>query len=332
MWRQLRDALNSTGRPIWLYTSPHSGTPGTPVAATGVSAPWHSSHPYAPPPDWDAETIRGLANSMMFQYVNLFDYWYGSHWGSPTSPPGGLITNIDAMVALQQRSGVAKGGSISGPGFWADAQQLEICNFGEQLNAFGGPNPVGMTLEEYRSHYSIWAMFASPMVLGVDLRGLEKRHPKCLAMIKNVALLAIARDSGATPGVLVSQTTNLSAPSVAQTRSSNIVEQIFARNLHDSGGGIAVCFFNRDEKPRRMNISWAALGLPSGPAKRTVRNVWTAESSEAVGGVDATVGKHEIALFRVKTDDDDVFLTESPGGLRAQLHRQGHRRLRFGDP
>ena len=96
MWTDLRDAIvsavtqrelhpcslknllhvqNATGRPIWLYTSPHSGGPQTKVPATGVTAPWHDSHPYAPPLSWPRETKRGLANSMMVQFVNLFDYW-----------------------------------------------------------------------------------------------------------------------------------------------------------------------------------------------------------------------------------------------------------------
>ena len=97
MWTELRDAIvsavtqrelhhpcflknllhvqNATGRPIWLYTSPHSGGPQSQVPATGVTAPWHDSHPYAPPLSWSRETKRGLANSMMVQFVNLFDYW-----------------------------------------------------------------------------------------------------------------------------------------------------------------------------------------------------------------------------------------------------------------
>ena len=97
MWTELRDAIvravtqrelhhpcflknllhvqNATGCPIWLYTSPHSGGPQSQVPATGVTAPWHDSHPYAPPLSWSRETKRGLANSMMVQFVNLFDYW-----------------------------------------------------------------------------------------------------------------------------------------------------------------------------------------------------------------------------------------------------------------
>ena len=87
----------------------------------------------------------------MFQYVNLFDYWWSPYWGGPGSPPGGLLTNIDSMNVLQQRAGAERRyASVSGPGFWADAQQLEVCNFGEGGNEFKSPNvSLGMTLEEY---------------------------------------------------------------------------------------------------------------------------------------------------------------------------------------
>lgn len=163
LWQQFRDALNATGRPIWLYTSPHSGG-SMPVAAHGISAPWHGAHPYSPPPEWSAQTVRGLANSMMFQYVNLFDFWWSPHWGGATSPPGGLLTNIDGMNVLQERAGVPAYGSLSGAGFWADAQQLEVCNFGKGNEFAPAGVQLGMTLEEYRAHYTIWAMYASPMV------------------------------------------------------------------------------------------------------------------------------------------------------------------------
>lgn len=167
LWQQFRDALNATGRPIWLYTSPHSGG-SMPVAAHGISAPWHGAHPYSPPPEWSAQTVRGLANSMMFQYVNLFDFWWSPHWGGATSPPGGLLTNIDGMNVLQERAGVPAYGSLSGAGFWADAQQLEVCNFGKGNEFAPAGVQLGMTLEEYRAHYTIWAMYASPMVLAMQ--------------------------------------------------------------------------------------------------------------------------------------------------------------------
>ena len=52
---------------------------------------------------------------------------------------------MDTNVTLSNRDDE----SIYGPGFWVDAQQLEVCNFGEG-NEFVGSYKGGMTLEEYR--------------------------------------------------------------------------------------------------------------------------------------------------------------------------------------
>jgi hypothetical protein len=55
------------------------------------------------------------------------------------------VQNVDGMAQL------GRDGGLSGPGFFADAQQLEVCNFGKAPHAQGN----GMTLEEYRSQYSL---------------------------------------------------------------------------------------------------------------------------------------------------------------------------------
>ena len=237
---------------------------------------------------------------MMFQYVNLFDVWWAPHWGSTGSPPGGLLTNIDAMNVLQHRPGVAVGGSISGPGFWADAQQLEVCNFGEG-NEYAPPGvSLGMTLPEYRAHYSIWAMFASPMVLSANLETIATRFPECLEMVKNQELIAIAMDSGGQPGLLVHQQTNLSSVEPATAiRTSNIVEQIWVRNVTDSQPGVVVCLFNRGELTRNMSLSWEQMWLSVNPPQRDVRDVWNAVDTQSTGGVSATVQPHSIVLLRV---------------------------------
>lgn len=291
LWRAFGHAFNSTGRPMWLYTSPHSGGAASKVPATGVSAPWHDAHPYAPPLKWSRDTIRGLANSMMFQYVNLFDYWYSEHWkGDGRSPPGGFLTNVDAMVQLSTRAGQ----SVSGPGFYADAQQLEVCNFGE-----AGRQGGGMTLEEYRSQYSIWAVFASPLVLSFDARSIGRRHADCLAMVKNRHVLEMAQDSLGAAGVLVHQATNLSSTEPASSaRTNNIVEQSWSRHL--ANGDVALCLFNRGEGARRMNVSWVVAGLPARKAGYHARDLWTSKDlGVLVDGFDATVPPHSVRLVRV---------------------------------
>ena len=48
----------------------------------------------------------------------------------------------------------------AGPGHWNDADMLEVGN-------------GGMTTGEYRAHFSLWAMMASPLIAGNDIAGMD---------------------------------------------------------------------------------------------------------------------------------------------------------------
>ena len=52
-----------------------------------------------------------------------------------------------------------------------------------------------MTLSEYRSHYSIWAVLASPLILGADLISLKAKHPDCLELLLNEEIVAVRAHS-----------------------------------------------------------------------------------------------------------------------------------------
>ena len=44
---------------------------------------------------------------------------------------------------------------------------LQACCFGEGKTPHWGG---GMTMSEYRVHYTVWAILASPLILGADIR------------------------------------------------------------------------------------------------------------------------------------------------------------------
>jgi len=303
---------------------------------------------YAPPLSWTAEERKGLANSILVEYTNLFDFWYAEHWqdyrtcgptaNCPTCPrtsacstfpngtvnpavkpdPGGLLTDVDAMVTLTKPE-------YSGPGSWADADMLQVCNYGKGGTNAGGRNDGGMTLEEYRASYSIWAVLASPMIISADLRSLKQEHPACLEMLLNQELIDISQDKLGRAGRLVRQSTNLTAPTAAATRSTNIVEQVFVRPLHNpnstasppaasaasasaaatGASTVAVVLFNRAEGERNITVSWAELGLAPSGTGYSVRDVWAHNIRGADRGVFATgytarVPAHAAAMLKIQ--------------------------------
>ena len=133
----------------------------------------------------------------------------------------------------------------------------------------------GMTLEEYRASYSIYAVLASPIIISADLRTIATEHPDCLAMLKNKELLAVHQDALAKPGALLRQRTNSSSGNT--TRTTDIVEQVFSRELAPPAAGCAaraVGMFNRAEAPTNMTVTWAELGRPASGAPYSIRDVW----------------------------------------------------------
>ena len=159
--------------------------------------------------------------------------------------------------------------NFSLPGSWNDADMLQLCTFGEGRT----PGNAGMTMAEYRAHYSVWAVLASPLLLSADVRTIKAKHPECLKLMLNGEIIAVNQDPAGLAPLLVSQTTNMTAARLAshdEPTSSDITAQVFARPLH--GGDIAVVFLNRGEAPTTLSVSWRALGLKEGQAM-AVRDV-----------------------------------------------------------
>eukprot|EP00039_Didymoeca_costata_P021231 m.343847 g.343847 ORF g.343847 m.343847 type:complete len:477 (+) comp23440_c0_seq1:178-1608(+) len=274
-WGQLRDALNASGHHIYYSICPHSIVPhsGGPGGWWWTNAA-NGTRPntYAPPIQWTAEQRKGLANSLLVEFTNLFDFWYKPHWlharycpgpKCNTSSPGGFLTNVDAMQEMTKPE-------YGGPGSWSDGDMLHVCNYGEgNPDAGSGGDDSGMTLIEYQSSLSIWAILASPIIISADLRSLPTRHPDCFKMLlESDEVLVISQDARGLPGRLVYQSTNATDKKALPT-TTNIVEQIWARDL--VGGKVGVALFNRGENEKMMTFAWNMFG-DLGP--RTARDAW----------------------------------------------------------
>ena len=80
--------------------------------------------------------------------------------------------------------------SYSGPGHWNDPDMLEVGN-------------GGMTKEEYRAHFSMWAMFSAPLLAGNNVSNMTADTKEILL---NKEVIAIDQDALGQPGASAKET------------------------------------------------------------------------------------------------------------------------------
>jgi alpha-galactosidase len=156
--------------------------------------------------------------------------------------------------------------SFSGPGHWNDPDMLEVGN-------------GGMTADEYRAHFSLWAMLAAPLIAGNDL---TRMTPETRAILTNAEVIAVDQD-----------------PLGVQAR--RVVKdgdaEVWSRPLAD--GGRAVVLLNRSSQARRIAVRWADLGYPAG-LKLRVRDLWRGKDlPRAAGGFEAETPPHGVVMVRL---------------------------------
>lgn len=130
--------------------------------------------------------------------------------------------------------------AVAGPGHWNDPDMLEVGN-------------GGMTLDEYRAHFSLWAMMAAPLIAGNDLRHMSD---DIRAILTNREVIAVDQDTlGVQGGVVLDRGYGV---------------QLWVKPLAD--GSTAVTVFNQRPDSVNAYVRWADVGLGNGRA--TVRDLW----------------------------------------------------------
>lgn len=126
----------------------------------------------------------------------------------------GVLDIIDIMADLYP---------YAGPGHWNDAEMLEVGN-------------GGMNKEEYKTHFSMWCMLATPLMAGNDLRKMDADTKEILT---NKEVIAVNQDK------LGEQ---------ARRFMDMGEKEIWAKPL--ANGELAVCFLNRTESVWKLDYDW----------------------------------------------------------------------------
>ena len=133
----------------------------------------------------------------------------------------------------------------AGPGHWNDADMLQVGN-------------GDLTYDENVMHFSMWCMLASPLIVGCDLRNIDK---KILDILTNKEAIAINQDKLGKQGRMFER--------------SGRYHETWIKELSD--GRIALCFLNKDEKEWSLDYHfWGfdIIGIDRTYDHYIVRDVW----------------------------------------------------------
>jgi len=164
-----------------------------------------------------------------------------------------MLENVDSNEPLWPHAG---------PGHWNDPDMLEVGN-------------GGMTIAEYRSHFSLWAMMAAPLIAGNDIASMDAATRSILL---NKEVIAVDQDALGVQGRRVSQAGG---------------QEVWVKPL--SGGAKAVLLFNRGDQPATILASADEVGRK----KAKVRDLWAHRDLRWSGSLKAIVEPHGVAMFTV---------------------------------
>lgn len=177
-----------------------------------------------------------------------------------------------------------------GKGCFNDMDMLVV---GMNNNGFvsqGGCTPV-----EYRTHFSIWALLGSPLMIGCDIRSMSA---ETMEILGNREVIEINQDIGCHQPCTI--TPRLQPFSVDH----DAVVPVWFKQLDN--GDYAIGIFNMDDAPHNIWFTMADLGLNRSTKKTfLLKNLWTGKQEEMVNGLyKSEVAPHDCRLFRAKLIDE----------------------------
>lgn len=138
-------------------------------------------------------------------------------------------------------------GEFAGPGHWNDPDMLEVGN-------------GKLTYDENKTHFSLWCMMASPLILGNDIRKYTSHtDDNVLSILKNEKMISIDQDK-------------LGHQCIRYKKS--IKTDYLIKKL--SGNKHAICIYNKSNKPAK--VLFDAADLPAEIIKSdSYYEVWSNE-------------------------------------------------------
>jgi alpha-galactosidase len=202
---------------------------------------------------------------------SLCQYGWDNVWEWAPGLGGNLWRTTDDIQArwqsiydlMSEQAGLA---SYAGPGHWNDPDMLEVGN-------------GKLSLAENRTHFSMWAMLAAPLLAGNDLPHMK---PEIHDILTNRDVIAIDQD-----------------PLGHEARHiySRGEIEVWARDLKGGAKAIAIINVGSDvysTHPFHLNLE--QLGL-HGP--QHAKDLWTGKQLDLTNNIPIELPSHDILLLRI---------------------------------
>jgi alpha-galactosidase len=208
-----------------------------------------------------AATGRPIVYSICEWGVNAPWTWAGNV-GNLWRTTGDIQANYNSMLSIfHQNVGLS---AYAGPGQWNDPDMLEVGN--------------GMSATEDRSHFSLWAEMAAPLLAG---NNLVNASSTTLSILGNKAVVAVDQDSAGKQGHMVSSSGGL---------------DVLAKPL--ANGDVSVVLFNENSSTATISTTVSAIGK-TGASSYTLSDLWSGTTSTTSGTISASVPGHGVVMYRV---------------------------------
>jgi alpha-galactosidase len=190
---------------------------------------------------------------------DIQDRWQGHEkWPDGSCCSNGVLDILDQQVGLE---------SFAGPGHWNDPDMLEVGN-------------GGMTDVEYRSHFSLWAILAAPLIAGNDITNMRAEIRDILL---NKEVIAIDQDALGQEGHRAAKKGDL---------------EVWSKTLAD--GSRAAVLLNRGATEQEITARWNDLGYPV-HLSAAVRDLWAGKDLGSFKGqFSARVPSHGVMMIKVQ--------------------------------
>jgi alpha-galactosidase len=208
------------------------------------------------------KTGRSIVYSLCEYGNGKVETWGSKVGGNLWRTTGDISDTWSSMIANIEKQAMTA--PYAGPGHWNDPDMLEIGN-------------GHMTDEEYRTHMTLWAATAAPLLAGNDIRNMA---PAVKEILMNREVIAVDQDP--------------LGKQASPTRNGDL--ETWVKPLAD--GSVAIAVVNLGGTEATASVSEGDLGL--GSKVSSARDLWAHTAVTFHGGVfTAKIASRGVLMLRV---------------------------------